>query len=140
MFEKGGKSGSGAGMPQALPKVLLISLRGFWPAGSPPNELFAFSHGCSPLDASGWTKIAPKSFLWRKIMASISDTLNSVNTLLGDVVRFGIGLAGALLVVQIIFPESLDIIGNVTGVVSRFTSGGLTGLITLLLFMTFMRR
>ena len=73
-------------------------------------------------------------------MASISDTLNSVNTLLGDVVRFGIGLAGALLVVQIIFPESLDIIGNVTGVVTRFTSGGLTGLITLLLFMTFMRR
>ena len=73
-------------------------------------------------------------------MASISDTLNSVNTLLGDVVRFGIGLAGAFLVVQILFPGHVDIIGNVSAVVTTFTSGGLTGLITLLLFMTFMRR
>ena len=74
-------------------------------------------------------------------MASISDTLNSVNTLLGDVVRFGIGLAGAFLVVQVLFPASgVDIIGNVTGVVRTFTGNGLTGLITLLLFMTFMRR
>jgi len=73
-------------------------------------------------------------------MASISDTLNSVNSLLGDVVRFGIGLAGAFLVVQILFPGTVDIIGNVTGVVNTFTNGGLTGLITLLLFMTFMRR
>jgi hypothetical protein len=73
-------------------------------------------------------------------MASISDTLNSVNTLLGDVARFGIALAGTLLVVQVIFPGQVDIVSNVNGLVSTFTNGGLTGLITLLLFMTFMRR
>jgi hypothetical protein len=73
-------------------------------------------------------------------MASISDTLNSVNTLLGDVARFGIALAGTLLVVQVIFPGQVDIVSNVNGLVTTFTNGGLTGLITLLLFMTFMRR
>ena len=73
-------------------------------------------------------------------MASISDTLNSVNTLLGDIARFGIALAGTLLVVQVIFPGQVDIVSNVNGLVSTFTNGGLTGLITLLLFMTFMRR
>ncbi len=73
-------------------------------------------------------------------MASISDTLNSVNTLLGDVARFGIALAGTLLVVQVIFPDQVNIVANVNGLVSTFTNGGLTGLITLLLFMTFMRR
>ena len=73
-------------------------------------------------------------------MASVSDTLNSVNTLLGDVARFGIALAGTLLVVQVIFPGQVDIVSNVNGLVSTFTNGGLTGLITLLLFMTFMRR
>jgi hypothetical protein len=73
-------------------------------------------------------------------MASVSDTLNSVNTLLGDIARFGIALAGTLLVVQVIFPGQVDIVSNVNGLVSTFTNGGLTGLITLLLFMTFMRR
>ena len=73
-------------------------------------------------------------------MASVSDTLNSVNTLLGDIARFGIALAGTLLVVQVIFPGQVDIVSNVNGLVSTFTNGGLTGPITLLLFMTFMRR
>ena len=73
-------------------------------------------------------------------MASVSDTLNSVNTLLGDIARFGIALAGTLLVVQVIFPGQVDIVSNVNGLVSTFTNGGLTGLIPLLLFMTFMRR
>jgi len=74
-------------------------------------------------------------------MASVSETLNSFNGILRDVAGFGIALAGTLLVVQIVFPASgVDIIGSVTGVVNTFTSGGLTGLITLLLFVTFMRR
>jgi hypothetical protein len=74
-------------------------------------------------------------------MASVSDTLASFNGILRDVAAFGIALAGTLLVVQIVFPASgVDIIGSVTNTVQTFTSGGLTGLITLLLFVTFMRR
>ena len=76
-------------------------------------------------------------------MASISDTLNSVNSLLGDVVRFGIGIAGAALVAGVLFPTGdggYSIVNNVAGLVDSFNNGSLTGLITLLLFMTFMRR
>ena len=71
-------------------------------------------------------------------MASISDTLNSGSTLLGGIASFGIALASTLLVVQVVFPASgVDIITGVTTVVTQFTSQGLTGLIALLLFMSF---
>ena len=75
-------------------------------------------------------------------MASFSDTLNSANTLLDGAVRFGIALAGAFLVYQVLFPsgEASGIVTSVSNLVGQFTSGGLTGLVTLLLFMTFMRR
>ena len=75
-------------------------------------------------------------------MASFSDTLNSANTLLDGAVRFGIALAGAFLVYQVLFPSGGEsaIVTSVSNLVGQFTSGGLTGLVTLLLFMTFMRR
>jgi hypothetical protein len=73
-------------------------------------------------------------------MASISDTLNSGSSLLSGIASFGIALASTMLVVQVVFPASgVDIIGSVTNVVTTFTNGGLTGLITLLLFMSFRR-
>jgi hypothetical protein len=73
-------------------------------------------------------------------MASISDTLNSGSALLGGIASFGIALASTMLVVQVVFPASgVDIIGSVTNVVTTFTNGGLVGLITLLLFMSFRR-
>ena len=73
-------------------------------------------------------------------MASISDTLNSGYSLLGGIASFGIALASTMLVVQVVFPASgVDIIGSVTNVVTTFTNGGLVGLITLLLFMSFRR-
>ena len=74
-------------------------------------------------------------------MSAINDTLNSAGSILGDVVRFGIGLAGAALVAGVLFPVSdYSIVDNVAGLVDKFNNGTLTGLITLLLFMTFMRR
>ena len=74
-------------------------------------------------------------------MSAINDTLNSAGTILNDVVRFGIGLAGAALVAGVLFPsDSYSIVGNVSKLVESFNDGTLTGLITLLLFMTFMRR
>ena len=74
-------------------------------------------------------------------MSAINDTLNSAGTILNDVVRFGIGLAGAALVAGVLFPsESYSIVTNVGDLVKSFNDGTITGLITLLLFMTFMRR
>ena len=73
-------------------------------------------------------------------MSAINDTLNSAGSILNDVVRFGIGLAGAALVAGVLFPTDYSIVNNVAGLVDSFNNGTLTGLITLLLFMTFMRR
>ena len=105
------------------------------------QELSAFSLGWSPPGASRQDQDRPPFLLWRKIMSAINDTLNSAGSILNDVVRFGIGLAGAFLVVQVLFPASgVDIIKSVSDTVTAFTGRGLTGLIALLLFMTFMRR
>ena len=73
-------------------------------------------------------------------MSAINETLNSAGSILNDVVRFGIGLAGAALVAGVLFPSDYSIVSNVAGLVDSFNNGTLTGLITLLLFMTFMRR
>lgn len=73
-------------------------------------------------------------------MSAINETLSSAGSILNDVVRFGIGLAGAALVAGVLFPSDYSIVGNVAGLVDSFNNGTLTGLITLLLFMTFMRR
>ena len=73
-------------------------------------------------------------------MTAINETLNSAGSILNDVVRFGIGLAGAALVAGVLFPGDYSIVNNVAGLVDSFNNGTLTGLITLLLFMTFMRR
>jgi hypothetical protein len=73
-------------------------------------------------------------------MSAINETLNSAGSILNDVVRFGIGLAGAALVAGVLFPSDYSIVTNVAGLVDSFNNGTLTGLITLLLFMTFMRR
>lgn len=73
-------------------------------------------------------------------MASISDTLNSGSSLLSGISTTLIALASTMFIVQIVFPASgVDIIGSVTSVVKQFTNGGLVGLITLLLFMSFRR-
>ena len=73
-------------------------------------------------------------------MSAINETLSSAGSILNDVVRFGIGLAGAALVAGVLFPTDYSIVTNVAGLVDSFNNGTLTGLITLLLFMTFMRR
>ena len=74
-------------------------------------------------------------------MSAINDTLNSAGSILNDVVRFGIGLGGAFLVAGVLFDlGGYNIVTNVTTFVTQFTSGGLPGLITLLLIMTYMRR
>ena len=72
-------------------------------------------------------------------MSAINDTLSSAGSILSDVVRLGIGFAGAALVAGVLFDlGGYDIVANVSGLVDKFIGGGLTGLITLLLFMTVM--
>ena len=73
-------------------------------------------------------------------MSAINDTLTSAGSIIDSGVRFGIALGGAFLVAGVLFPTDYSIVTNVAGLVDSFNNGTLTGLITLLLFMTFMRR
>ena len=110
------------------------------PPGHPPGAL-CLLYGWSPLGASKPDQDRPPSFLWRNPMSAINDTLNSAGSILNDAVRFGIGLGGAILVAGILFDlGEYNIVTNVTNFVTQFTTGGLPGLITLLLIMTYMRR
>jgi len=60
---------------------------------------------------------------------------------LKSITDFGVAVILAAVVIDVIFPsEGYSIVENVSTLVGQFTGGGLTGLITLLLFMTFMRR
>lgn len=73
-------------------------------------------------------------------MAGFKDAMSTVDGWLGDVIKLGLTLAGVALVVQVLFPGSElfasgDIVGNVSTLVSSFTAAGLTGLLTLMVFV-----
>ena len=74
-------------------------------------------------------------------MASISDSMGTVTSWIGDLVRLLIGVGVLLIVAGIVFPGALggaDVFGNVMGFVGRFNS--VEGLITLMLLLSFARR
>ena len=73
-------------------------------------------------------------------MAAVSESMNTLTGWLSDAVRLGLGLVGTFLVVDILFPGSTGIVANVGGIVTQFTSQGLTGLVALIIFMVIMRR
>ncbi len=62
---------------------------------------------------------------------SMREAMGSVTGMLGDVVSLGVALVPAFLVVDVLFPGTTGIVGNVAALVTSFTSLGLTGLITL---------
>ena len=67
------------------------------------------------------------------IFTTIGETLTGITTVLGSVV--GVGVMS-----QIIFGTGwlgIDVVGNISGLVNTFLSGGVTGLIVLLVVMSF---
>ncbi len=72
-------------------------------------------------------------------MATVSATISSVSGWVGDIAKLGVGLIGLSLILDILFPGTTGIVGSVSGLVGSFTSGGLTGLITLLVFLAILR-
>jgi hypothetical protein len=73
-------------------------------------------------------------------MAAVSESMSTLTGWLSDAVRLGLGLIGTFLVVDILFPGSTGIVANVGGIVTQFTSQGLTGLVALIIFMVIMKR
>ena len=69
----------------------------------------------------------------KSIFGTISEVLSGIGGVLGGLVSVGI-------LSQIIFGNSwlgMDIVGNISGLVNTFLTGGVTGLIVLLVVMSF---
>lgn len=66
---------------------------------------------------------------------NINDSLNTVTSALKGVINLGLALAVVALVVDLLFPGTTNIVANVSGLVTSFTSQGLVGLITLIVFV-----
>ncbi len=67
------------------------------------------------------------------IFGTIGETLTGITAVLG-------GLVGVGIMSQIVFGTGwmgIDVVGNITGLVNTFLTGGVTGLIVLLVVMSF---
>ena len=66
---------------------------------------------------------------------SIESAISTVTGTLRGIINLGLGLAVVFLVVDILVPGTTNIVGNVSELVSSFTSQGIVGLITLVVFL-----
>ena len=66
---------------------------------------------------------------------SIESAISTVTGILRGIIDLGLGLAVVFLVVDILVPGTTNIVGNVSDLVSSFTSQGIVGLITLVVFV-----
>ena len=71
-------------------------------------------------------------------MASIKDTLRTVNGAVKNLTEFGLSIILAAVVVDLVFGSNY-IIGNIGSVVAQFGQG-VSGIIALLLFLLIYRR
>lgn len=68
-------------------------------------------------------------------MANVIGTLNTVSGYARSITDFGLRIIVALLVVDVLFPGSTQMVRNVGGMVGQFGANGLAGLIAILLFL-----
>ena len=70
----------------------------------------------------------------KSIFGTIGETLTGITTILGSLV--GVGIMS-----QIVFGTGwigMDVVANISGLVNTFLTGGVTGLIVLLIVLSFM--
>jgi hypothetical protein len=70
----------------------------------------------------------------------INGAVSTVTSVVAGVVALGVSLVGLALVVDILFPGTTNIVGNVSGLVNSFISQGLVGLIALIVFVAILSR
>jgi hypothetical protein len=73
-------------------------------------------------------------------VASIKGSIATIGGLASSVTDFGIKVIVALVVVDILFPESTNITENIGEMIGQFGDNGLAGLIALLLFLMLYKR
>ena len=71
---------------------------------------------------------------------NINDALSTVTAVAKGTVGLGLSLVTVALVVDILFPGTTGIVSNVSALVSSFTSQGLVGLVTLVVFVAIASR
>ena len=81
-----------------------------------------------------------KTILNRVKYMNVNDALNTVTSVANGVVGLGLSLVVVALVVDILFPGTTAIVSNVSALVSSFTSQGLVGLVTLIVFVAIASR
>ena len=70
----------------------------------------------------------------KNIFGTVGETLTGITTILGSLVSVGI-------MSQIVFGTGwigMDVVANISGLVNTFLTGGVTGLIVLLIVLSFM--
>jgi len=70
----------------------------------------------------------------KNIFGTVGETLTGITTILGSLVSVGI-------MSQIVFGTGwigMDVVANISGLVNTFLTGGVTGLIVLLVVLSFM--
>jgi hypothetical protein len=68
-------------------------------------------------------------------MAGFKEMIESVSGWLGSIIEFGLGIIMVFVIIDILFPGTTGIIGNIGSVVGAFADQGVAGLIALFLFM-----
>lgn len=71
---------------------------------------------------------------------NVNDAFGTVTNIAKGAVGLGMSLAVVALVVDLLFPGTTNIVGNVATLVGSFTSKGLIGLITLIVFVSLFSR
>lgn len=66
---------------------------------------------------------------------NLDSALGTIGGWLKSVISLGLTLVVTFVVVDVIFPETTNIVGNVADLVGQFTDQGLTGLITLIILV-----
>lgn len=67
---------------------------------------------------------------------NINDSFSKVTDVLKGVMGLGLTLAATFLVVDLLFPGTTNIVGNVSTLINSFISQGLVGLIALIVFVS----
>ncbi|UCH63324.1 MAG: hypothetical protein JSU77_02390 [Fidelibacterota bacterium] len=68
-------------------------------------------------------------------MAGIKDIIDSVSGWLRALIDFGLAVILVFVIIDILFPGTTGIIGNIETIVGSFADKGVVGLIALLLFL-----
>jgi len=66
---------------------------------------------------------------------NINGALSTVTDILKGIIGLALALAATALVVDLLFPGTTNIVGNVVSLVNQFTGAGLNGLIALIVFV-----